>query len=178
VRRRRDDSGMTLIEVTVASTLLLSVVFTMGEALTSNNKSDVKIETSTQMQQAARLALENVTRELRTKQSVVGTPSDYSFSFTTSAQGAGPSHTATFRLDAGKLIKQEDAAAPVVLLEGIVNADMATPVELFTYYDINDNLVHNSVASSARRIRVHFILGTDPEHPLEYETDVTFRVSA
>ena len=72
MRRRRDDGGMTLIEVTIASTLLLSVVFTMGEALTSNGKADAKIETSTAVQQEARLALENVTRALRTKQSVVG----------------------------------------------------------------------------------------------------------
>jgi len=195
LRRRGDDRGFTLIELGVASALLILAVISMGYVLDSGLNVTKRVDDATTAQRNGRLALDTLVREARVRQVVLnasaGTgvpdPGPLAFAFTTVSDPAAgvAAHRIVYSVSGGKLWKKTDSGAAVDILDGVLNDDdprTADKPALFTYYDASTPPrdlyaagLQSSIPASSRRVLVSLVVSTNRGAPLLLESDLTFR---
>jgi Tfp pilus assembly protein PilV len=186
--RRRNDSGVTMIEVAVASALMVLACISMGFVFNSSMQANKRVNQLDGPLTQSRLTLDTMARELRSRGSVVfvaGTnqaqpnPGRLALRFTTIADPDASlgSHTIEYTVQNGSLMRSRDSGRPVVVVSGIRNDD-AHPI--FGYFDANgrDLLasgIQNAIPASARLITIDLIVSVTSGPPLLLHADVTFR---
>ena len=185
-RCRRVESGFTILEVMVASALLLLVLGTVSGVLVSLTNSENRSQALVNNQERVRLALVRIARDLRSAAGLnpLDSASQYPWEVAfTALDGA----SYRWRLDTGtgtmtreKLVSGSWQPAGAVL-NRVTNADSG--VAVFRYYRASSNLEVNPATSTNAdiancTIRVHVTISSasDPgPKPFTSENDVRLR---
>jgi Tfp pilus assembly protein PilW len=168
LRRRRDEAGLTVVELTVAATLTLAVSAVFLPLMATSTRTVRPMQVQSQSIDSLRNALAAIGREMRSAACVVepaaypdeasAVPSNR-LTFTTDANNS--TYTVTYTAVDGQLLRQVTGESSVTLLQtGLVN-----PGDAFTH-----------IETPRRTVRVNFHFQPDPTRPaLDLSTVITGR---
>jgi type II secretory pathway component PulJ len=161
--RARAESGLTLVELVVAVSLLSTVSAVFLPLLATASRSVHPMEVKSQSIDSLRNALASIGREMRSAACVTEPAANAGASnrlrFTTDANNS--TYEVTYTATAGQLLRQVTGESTVTLLEtGLVN-----PGDAFTH-----------IATPRRTVKVVFHFQPDPKEPaLDLSTVVAGR---
>ena len=151
--RVRNEAGITVVELVVATSLVLIVSAVFLPIMASSSRSVRPMQVKSQSIDSLRNALAAIGREMRSASCVI-TPGPNALpgnqlQFTTDANNS--SYTVTYTATGGQLLRQVTGESSVKLLEtGLVNSSDA-----FTH-----------IATPRRTVKVLFHLQPDPTQPV------------
>ena len=150
--RTRAEAGISVVELVVATSLVLIVSAVFLPIIASSSRSVRPMQVKSQSIDSLRNALAAIGREMRSASCVItpgpNDPPGNQLQFTTDANNT--SYTVTYTATGGQLLRQVTGESTVKLLEtGLVN-----PSDAFTH-----------IATPRRTVKVVFHLQPDPTQP-------------
>ncbi|HET9771056.1 MAG TPA: hypothetical protein VFS16_09225 [Acidimicrobiia bacterium] len=153
LRRRRDEAGLTVVELTVAATLTLAVSAVFLPLMATSARTVRPMQIQSQSIDSLRNALAAIGREMRSAACVTEPAANAgagdTLRFTTDANNT--TYEVTYTATDGQLLRQVTGEDKVTLLEtGLVN-----PGDAFTH-----------IATPRRTVKVAFHFQPDPTRPV------------
>ena len=157
LRRRRSEAGMTVVEISVAVALLLTVSAVFLPMLATASRTVRPMQEQSQSIDSLRNALAVIGREMRSASCVVTPGSDpegdanVGNTLTFITESNNTTKEVTYTITAGQLLRQVTGEDAVTLLDtGLVN-----PSDAFTH-----------IATPRRTVKVSFHFQHDPSRPV------------
>jgi type II secretory pathway pseudopilin PulG len=153
-RRHRSEAGMTVVEISVAVALLLTVSAVFLPMLATATRTVRPMQLQSQSIDSLRNALASIGREMRSASCVVEptavAPDNVGNTLTFITDANNTTYQVTYTVTAGQLTRQVDGEDAVTLLDtGLVN-----PSDAFTH-----------IATPRRTVKVNFHFQHDPSRP-------------
>lgn len=161
-RREDGDAGFTVIELMITSLLLSVVTAILFGALTQLTRSETSTQARAQNEEAVRLVLTQMERDLRAANPVDGFATKAEYATAVQVRPAGDTERIRWVLDGSGNLRREirDQSGATVLRSQIRLRGVSSPV-LFSYWnEVNTNLVTDGaytnldVATCVIRIRI------------------------
>ena len=164
------DGGFTLVELSVAMTVLFAVLlpfmFTLLNLMAKETASIVPATTTG----SVRVVMQALQNDLQAANPLTSTPASGSTSATATIKlgpSSGTQKTITWTVASGKLTRQVGAATAITQLTGVTSA---TP---FTYYSPNGPFQTGELATCASRINITLVVSTGANNtPFTAQQDV------
>jgi type II secretory pathway pseudopilin PulG len=191
VRQRvdRTEEGMTLMEIMVASAILMSVLAMLFGILASLTKSEQRTSAVVSNEQAVRFVLNDFARDIRAGAPVTIWPSPATYATSVEVQ-AGPDTARklirwtyddnTASAGYGNLTRSVDGVS-TVRLRRVKNAERTPPVVMLRYYDSDGDELASptpsaTIANCAVRVRITVTADSEPgPEPFTETLDVHLR---
>ncbi len=166
----KNNKGFSLVELTVASAIMLAITVSIGNVFTNGQQSYFYLEGSARNLQEARLASDQASRDIRTT-TAISTAGNNSFVFSGDFDGNGTTESITYA-KSGVNFNRTIGTVTRTIATGLVNNETFEPV--FRYFD-QDGAV-TTITASVRLVEIDFRIDNDPTRSPSRSTRITTRI--